>query len=579
MSKQRNVKDKARVLEETLDKLAARREAPRSVFIVLLMLYLITSITVSVTAGSDKAVMIGDYAVEVYTFAGVLSSLANIFIILLVVFCGKLGFIASVTVVLLQLPLLLFGLIAKNRLTSLPGLFGYILIIIAAIVIRLNLKKIEDYQQRIREQATTDILTGLPNRFVGRELVDELIKRNKPFAAVAVDVNGFKSINDTMGFDIGNRVLLEIASRWKELADSGLTGTRDFVVRTSGDEFAIIIRNYGTENDIVKTIKQYEAVLSEKITIDGYDFFVSASFGYAVFPSDSDSKDLLLSYSVTAMKEVKRINSGDHILHFTPELIKNQNLLLIDNKVRNALENDLVYFNLQPQFDMSHKLRGFETLARMKDIDGNFIGPDEFIPAAERMGLIDRLDLMVYKKAAAFFGELLKKSDADITLSINVSVKHLMKSDFINEIRILLMSSDIPANRLEIEITESIMIESMEKAIICLNELKDMGIKIAIDDFGTGYSSLSYLNSVPADVLKVDKSFIDMMNTGASSRKYVEAIISLGHIMGFSVVAEGVEEEEQLETLRSINCDYIQGFIWGRPLPMEEAEKLVMDRS
>ena len=150
-----------------------------------------------------------------------------------------------------------------------------------------------------------------------------------------------------------------------------------------------------------------------------------------------------------------------------------------------------------------------------------------------------------------------------------------MKSSFMDEIRNILKESGVPADKLELEITESIMIESAEKASDCLKELKEMGVKIAIDDFGTGYSSLSYLNSFPIDLLKVDKSFIDIMNESDSSKQYVEAIISLGHIMGFEVIAEGVEEEAQLETLRSINCDYIQGFIWGRPLPSEEAAKLI----
>jgi EAL domain-containing protein (putative c-di-GMP-specific phosphodiesterase class I) len=280
---------------------------------------------------------------------------------------------------------------------------------------------------------------------------------------------------------------------------------------------------------------------------------------------------------VAAMKEIKRINSSQHILRFTPELLKDKKSLVIDNKVRYALENDMIGFNLQPQYDMSHKLRGFEALARMKDNEGNSISPVEFIPAAERLGMIDSLDLMVYRKSAIFIGELIRETGSDITLSINASVKHLMKSGFAQEIRSLLEDSGIPPKQLEIEITESILIESAEKAADCLNELKDMGIRIAIDDFGTGYSSLSYLNSFPSDILKIDKSFIDKMNDSDSSEKYVEAIISLAHVLDLEVIAEGVEEPEQLKTLSNIHCDYIQGFIWGKPLTQDEAEKLLTD--
>ena len=226
---------------------------------------------------------------------------------------------------------------------------------------------------------------------------------------------------------------------------------------------------------------------------------------------------------------------------------------------------------------MDHKLRGFEALARMKDTDGTNISPGEFIPVSEKVGLVDKVDGMVFRKAAMFFGELLRKTGADIILSVNVSVRHLMKNDFLDEIRNVLQSSGVPAKNLEIEITESIMIDSVDKALQYIDELKAMGVQIAIDDFGTGYSSLSYLNRFPAHLLKVDKSFIDKMNTSESSRQYVSAIISIGHIMGFDVIAEGVEEAEQVNTLKEIGCDFIQGFVWGRPLMPDAAEKLVID--
>ena len=249
----------------------------------------------------------------------------------------------------------------------------------------------------------------------------------------------------------------------------------------------------------------------------------------------------------------------------------------LEAKIRDAIENDTIYFNLQPQFDMNHKLRGFEALARMKDTDGSFISPGEFIPIAEETGIIDKIDSSVFNKSARFIGNLIKETGADIMLSINVSVKHMMKADFLDELTSILEESGIRPGNLEIEITESIMIKSMEKASECIESIKKMGIQIAIDDFGTGYSSLSYLNSFPANLLKIDKSFIDKMNSSDSSKQYVAAIISLGHIMGIDVISEGVEQEDQLDTLKEIGCDYVQGFIWGRPLPQEDARKVVLD--
>lgn len=574
----KNDKNRKGILEKTLERLAKRRKAPVYVFVLLLLLYLASAIIVRLTAGSQDVVMLGGNPLYIYTFAGVFSSVSNLCVVLMVIFCGKLGYIVSVIVLLGQFPMMLVGILHGN-LSSLPGLFANVLTLIVVVVIYLTNRKIEEYQYKIQEQATTDVLTGLPNGFASSALINELIRRNSPFSNATININNFKIINDTMGFEIGNKVLLEISSKWRKIADEGLSGTLDFVSRINGDEFSLVVRGYDSIEDVEKTIKKYESVLDERMLIDGYEVFVNASFGYAAFPLDATEFNALINYSVAAMKEIKRINSSEHILRFTPELLKDKKSLVIDNKVRYALENDMIGFNLQPQYDMSHKLRGFEALARMKDNEGNSISPVEFIPAAERLGMIDSLDLMVYRKSAIFIGELIRETGSDITLSINASVKHLMKSGFAQEIRSLLEDSGIPPKQLEIEITESILIESAEKAADCLNELKDMGIRIAIDDFGTGYSSLSYLNSFPSDILKIDKSFIDKMNDSDSSEKYVEAIISLAHVLDLEVIAEGVEEPEQLKTLSNIHCDYIQGFIWGKPLTQDEAEKLLTDSS
>lgn len=576
MKKSTNAKEETRILEKTLDGLAVRRQAPKGVLVLFIIIYIASAVTISLTADTHKVVMFGGNQISLYTFAGVFSQVANLCIILMVVFCGKAGFIASIIMLLVQLPFLLMGIIVRGNFTSIPGIFGNALVVVVIIIIYFNQGKLKKNQARLREQATTDLLTGLPNGYASTEVVNDLIGRHKPFAVVAVDVNSFKTINDTMGFDMGNKVLVELARRWGNIADKGLSGTLDFIARINGDEFSLIIRDFDGEEEIEKTIGLYENALNEKVSIDGYDFVVNASFGYSIYPSDASDRDSLISCSVAAMKEIKRISSSEHILHYTPELRASHDQIALDNMVRDALDNDRVFFCLQPQFDMSHKLRGFEALARIKDADGKIISPDQFIPAAERMGLIDRIDLTVYQKAAEFFAGLIKQTDEPITLSINVSVKHMMKSSFLDEIRDLLASTGLKGEQLEIEITESILIESAQKAAVCLKELKNMGISIAIDDFGTGYSSLSYLNSFPSDVLKIDKSFIDRLLENDTSRKYVKAIIELAHVLDFKVVAEGVEEEEQLETLKNSGCDYIQGYIWGKPLPAEEAEKLVV---
>ncbi len=432
--------------------------------------------------------------------------------------------------------------------------------------------------QRLKRMSYTDDLTGLPNRFALVDHICDLIDKGERFAAVSINFNDFKHINNTLGFDAGNKVLTDVAGRWKLVADSAEAGREECLTCLGGDEFFLVISGYKNEAELDGAIQRYNDALKENLTVDGCDLYVAASFGYAEYPADADSEDEIVSHANTAMNAIKKVNSSEHILKFSQDILRDEYRLDIENMIRSALENDAIYFNLQPQYDMDHKLRGFEALARMKDNEGRPVSPELFIPVAERVGLIDRVDRIVSEKAARFFGELLRKTGADLSLSLNASVRHIMKSDFLDEMRELLAVSGIPAGQLEIEITESIMIDSVDKALRCIDELKSMGIQIAIDDFGTGYSSLSYLNRFPADLLKIDKSFIDTMNKNESSRQYVAAIISMGHVMGFDVISEGVETSDQLDTLRDIGCDYVQGFRWGRPLSAEDAEALVTGR-
>ena len=431
--------------------------------------------------------------------------------------------------------------------------------------------------QRLKHMSYTDALTGLPNRFALTDYISDHIEKGEKIAAVSIDLNDFKHVNNTLGFDTGNKVLIDVAGRWKTVSNNTSDKIETYLTSIGGDEFFLVISGYDTEQELSEIVSSYNDALTENMTIEGCELYVSASFGYAEYPTDADSTDALISHANAAMNEIKKVNSSEHIYRFTPDILRDEHILEVENLIRNALENDTIYFNLQPQYDMDHNLRGFEALARMKDVDGNIISPGEFIPVAEKVGLIDRVDASVARKAAMFFGEMLRKTGSKLTLSLNTSVRHMMKSDFIDEIRQLLNDSSIPADQLEIEITESIMIDSVDKALRCIDELKNMGVQIAIDDFGTGYSSLSYLNRFPANLLKIDKSFIDEMNSSDSSKQYVAAIISMGHIMGFDVISEGVEEPEQLKALKDIGCDFVQGFIWGRPLSSNEVEKLMED--
>ncbi|MBE7073019.1 MAG: EAL domain-containing protein [Ruminococcaceae bacterium] len=562
-------------IDKTLKNLSLNKEAPKSAFILLVLLYTITSVLTTRTSVMQGSMAIGDQMIKYNSFTGVFSMLGYICIICLVMLFRRVGYIVSMAAIILQFPLMIFNIFVRGNLHSLPGLFSSVLMIGAISIIHFNYKKVLNYQQSIREQAVTDRITGLPNRFACNELLTDLQRRGEPFVLVSVDLNDFKSINDTMGHDTGDQVLREVARRWKELANSLNTETVDFVARNSGDEFMIVISEYPSVKEIENTINAFREVLEKKITIDDCDYYLTACFGYSFFPEDSDVIENIYLFSDAALHEVKKAGSGSRISRFTPEVLSFERNLEIERKIRTALNSDKIFFNLQPQYDINHNLRGFEALARMKDDDGSFISPADFIPVAEKTGLVDKIDMRVFELSMEFLEKVTRETGTEVMMSVNVSVRHLMKNTFIEDIKNILKAHNIAPERVEIEITESIMIDSAEKALKRINEIKAMGMKVAIDDFGTGYSSLSYLNNFPSDLLKIDKAFIDQMNMSESSKQYVAMIISIGHILHLKVISEGVESPDQVEVLKKIGCDYIQGFVWGKPMPPEEAGRLV----
>ena len=561
-------------VDKTLRKLSLDKEAPKGVFVLLVVLFVFSIFLTSSISRSEATAVIFGIPFEIKSFTGISSMLGNICLICLAMLYRKNGYLTALALILLQFPLMFINIFIRSNYGNIPGLFNNILIILAITFIYFGNRKIQAYQNHIREQAVTDRLTGLPNRFACSELMQDLLKRSERFAIVSVDLNDFKSINDTMGHETGDHVLKAVADRWMSLANSLKTGTVDFVARSTGDEFLIIISGYGSVDDIERTITDYKTDLERKITIDDCDYYLSACFGYAVCPEDSDVIDNLFTFSDAALHETKKKGSGSRVMRFTLDVFSTEVSLEIERKIRSALADNKILCHLQPQYDMDHHLRGFEALARLKDDNGKFISPADFIPVAEKTGLVDRIDMRVFELAVQFIGNVTAETGADITMSVNVSVRHLMKNNFIDDIRRVLRNYNVSPSIIEIEITESIMIDSADNALQRIDELKQLGFKVAIDDFGTGYSSLSYLNSFPTDMLKIDKSFIDNMSLNESSKQYVAMIISIGHTLDLKVISEGVESDDQVKVLKSIGCDYIQGYIWGKPMPVEDAIQL-----
>ena len=576
MAKNRIVKND---IDTTVRNLSLKKEAPKSAFVLLILLYVIAYILITRTATSHDTVILLGIPFEASSFTGVFSSLSNICIICLVMLFKRPGYILSLVLIVSQFPMMYVNIFIRQNYRNIPGIFTNFLIILAITFIYLGNRQIGKYQNHIREQAVTDKITNLPNRFACSELMQDLHKHSEQFAVVSVDLNGFKSINETMGHETGDLVLKEVASRWKALADSFTTGTYDFVARNSGDEFILLISDFDSVADVEKTITAYKNELERKITIDDCDYYLTACFGYALFPEDSEIIEDLFQFSDSALHEEKKTGAGSRIARYDPDNITSESTLEIERTIRAAINDNSIFFNLQPQFDMDHKLRGFEALARIKDESGAMISPADFIPVAEKTGLVDRIDMRIFELGVGFIETVSKECSTDITLSVNISVRHLMKNSFVEDIKRVLSEHNVDPGIIEIEITESIMIDSAEKALQRIDEIKGLGLKVAIDDFGTGYSSLSYLNSLPSDILKIDKSFIDNMNLSDSSRQYVAMIISIGHILDLKVISEGVETSDQVEVLKKIGCDYVQGYVWGRPMPPEEAAALVLKDS
>ena len=540
-----------------------------------LVIYFFLYAMVLFTSSSSQTINIGIDIVPLSNFTGVFALMQSACVIIVTLCYRKLGFRVFAIIIAAQVVILLFSVFKQHIYSGISGFFSAGVNFFTSLIIYRYMNKIEMYQKEMRTLALTDALTGLPNRRASVKYIDRMIDHHEKFALVMIDLNNFKKVNDLAGHAVGNKVLQEISLRWKNLQHNSAEGTTDYIARQGGDEFILIICGYKDEKQLVERINTYSNVLNEKLTLTEGEFYLTASYGYAEYPTDSTSEAELFSYSDTAMFRAKS-EKHRHAVHFSDNMnAEIKSTVVIEQQIRDSLDKNEFFFALQPQYNAdTHKLYGFEALARMKN-NGTVISPAKFIPVAEKAGIIDKIDSYVLRNSIEFFSRVIRETGTKCILSVNASVIHLLKSSFVDEVKAALEEFGMPPEQLEIEITESIMINSMETAENYVEALKAMGIKIAIDDFGTGYSSLSYLNTIPADAIKIDKSFIDRMNVDNSGKQYVSAIISIGHIMNFKVVSEGVEQPEQLETLKAIGCDIIQGYIWGKPVSPEEAEKLV----
>ena len=416
--------------------------------------------------------------------------------------------------------------------------------------------------------ATHDALTDLPNRILLRDRLQQAIhsarRDSRAVALLLIDLNRFKDVNDTLGHYQGDRVLKHVAIRLKHVVRDA-----DTLGRIGGDEFAIILNPLTSMRDISTVVEKIHKALMPPYSLDNIKVDVQVSIGAALFPENGDDADTLLQHADIAMYSAKQ-DKTDFVLYSQKLDQQSPRRLTLMSELRDAIKNDELTLRYQPiASSESGGISEAEVLVRWQHKNHGIMMPDEFIPLAERTGLINPLTQWVIKNGlqqqAAW-----RKLGLDIGISINISAQTLLNPEFAEQVTGLLAAYEVPPHRLVLEITETSIMFDQELALHILTRFTDMGVRVAIDDFGTGYSSLSYLKKLPVTQLKIDKTFVLDMLDNDNDAVIVNATIDLGHNLGLQVVAEGVENEETLQRLRQRGCDAMQGYHINYPLRGED---------
>lgn len=430
-----------------------------------------------------------------------------------------------------------------------------------------TLENLFESEEKLKNTIYFDSLTKLPSR-LGIELyLENLINQNKKFALLHINFDNFNHINETLGHGVGDEFLVEMSEKIKSIAPNSMIG------RFGADEFGIILDIFEKPDDIKILINDFLKNI-EKIWIkNNYEYFISFSVGISLFPEDGLNKILILRNADLALKKAKK-EGKSKIVFYSGEIF-NYNLekVRIKNQLDFAIEKNELILYFQPQyFIKTNEIKGMEVLLRWNGPQG-FIPPDVFIPIAEESGQIYNIEKWVFKNSLDQKLEFENKGLGYLTLSINLSSKTLMSHDNFQDLLNLLKTYNIDFNHLTFEITETDIISDLNLAIARLNKLKELGVKIALDDFGTGYSSLNHLKQLPIDIIKLDRSFTSSIEKNKSDTSIIKSLLLLAIDLGYDVVAEGVETEEQFAFLKSFNCKFGQGYLMSKPVPIDELYK------
>ncbi len=432
------------------------------------------------------------------------------------------------------------------------------------------------YQVQLEHQANYDALTGLPNRNLLHDRLRQAVhaQRNPRTIAVAfMDLDHFKLVNDSLGHGTGDRLLKGMAERLRSVLREA-----DTVGRVGGDEFVLILDDQANEETVFRTMQRIAAKVAEPIVIDGKELYVTCSAGVSLYPQDGRDVDTLLRNADAAMYRAKE-HGRSNFQFYTSEMNERvSDRLALESALRRAIERREFLLHYQQKLDLrSGRIIGAEALVHWLHPEWGLVRPARFIPIAEETGLIVPLGEWVVHEAARQARAWLDAGLDPGVVSVNLSARQFRQEGLVRTVSRVLEETGLPPQRLEMELTESMVMHNVETAIATLQGLKSLGLSLSVDDFGTGYSSLSYLKDLPIDTLKIDRAFVRDIGTGAEAEDGIlaQAIISLGHAMHLKVIAEGVETDAQVRFLKRHACDQVQGFLYGEPVPPGEFARLL----
>ena len=509
--------------------------------------------------------LIPDFLGNTFSINGVIGVIAFSFILFIIIGSNGKHLVTAMTLQILNLSYMTVMVVALKNYAPLPSVILNCVGIIICFILSKYLKQLAKNEITIDTLVYIDNLTGLLNK---QGFIKELyVKSNlgKEFYLAMIDLNDFRRINDITNHSEGDKILKNLAQLWSMIPK------RFTMSYFGGSTFALVsdCEKYYMDEIISEIFDSIRLVNKE------HNVVITVAVGISHYTQDTADVDQLITYAEAAMVQSKDVgkNKFTYFDSDSYKLLKKR--YLTERDVRNALANDSFELLYQPQFSIKdHKVVGFESLLRLRGKDGKFVNTQEFINIAEKSGLIYEIDLWVMKNVLLQTADYVKNRP-DVDISVNVSGKHITLPGFTDYIIGCLDLANFNPNNLKIEITESSYIEDFDESIKVMDKLKSIGIKITLDDFGTGYSSLSYLARLPSDLLKIDKSFIDDMEIDRGKCNFVDVIIRLGHIMNNKVIAEGVENTEQLALLSFLGCDYIQGYVWGKPMSLEELNAML----